>query len=191
MNTSLPNKAWLPLSGADIKTARAKVILSQDYINWNKYTGIVCFTSGHSGAALQREGINLHHISGKNIILCGPDPVSHFVPTRWYSQKEIQQLWPGCFDATSGHLSVYLMMQIGLSLRTLIGQLNSSIPYWVPSGSGETIVSLSLAYPKQKFVAVYNMGDENTEWSGEAPLNALVVNLAHEVKLGASNIGPH
>jgi hypothetical protein len=50
---------------------------------------------------------------------------------------------------------------------------------YVPSGSGETLVCLKLAYPEKKFIAVYNL-DAATEYSPRCPLNDFVKVMAED-----------
>ena len=51
----------------------------------------------------------------------------------------------------------------------------------VPTGSGETLVCLAMAFPKVKFIARYNI-DAATEYHEEAPLNKLVERLAFRIE---------
>lgn len=51
-------------------------------------------------------------------------------------------------------------------------KLNDKL-YYVPTGSGETIICLSLAFPHIEFVAVYNFS-EGSAYDEQAPLNEWV-----------------
>ena len=129
----------------------------------------VCFSCGNAAEALTNEGVDTLHIG----------PRGSLNPLKWWTQDEITKCFPTDFDATSGHLSVYLMQEIGSAYRDYLGDLNDDIIY-VPSGSGETLVCLKLAYPDKNFVAVYNL-DDATRYSEEAPLDRLVEILSYEV----------
>lgn len=131
----------------------------------------VCFSCGNAAEALIAEGVDTLHI--------GPHGV--LAPTRWFTPAQIARAFPGFFDATSGHLPLSLMTEIGQRYRAYLGGLPDVVR--VPSGSGETLVCLKLAYPETDFVAVYNL-DEATEYSAHAPLNSLVKALSKGVEFG-------
>ena len=99
--------------------------------------------------------------------------------------QEIKNRFPTYFDATSGHLNIELMQQIGKKYKEYLGELPSKV--YVPTGSGETLVCLKLVYPKTKFIAVYNLGKE-TEYNENAPLNTLVRLLSEEIILNPENM---
>jgi hypothetical protein len=44
----------------------------------------------------------------------------------------------------------------------------------VPTGSGETILCLKLAFPHIQFVAEYDNSNPATEYSADAPLSTIV-----------------
>ena len=132
-------------------------------------TKMVCFTSGNAGKYLRK--------FGADVLCIGPH--EDLVPNRWFSVSEIRQMFPDRLDVTSGHLSISDMKLIGLTYKAMLGELPNDILY-IPSGSGETLVSLKLAYPEKEFVAVYNL-DEHTEFSDNAPLNDLVELLSYDI----------
>lgn len=97
---------------------------------------------------------------------------------RWMSTAEIRRVWPGHFDATSGHLPPDLMNELARIYRLHLGPaLGKAAPIYVPTGSGETLVALSIAYPDAALVAVYGEGSA-TVFNARAPLNKLVAALA-------------
>lgn len=145
------------------KQIRAKVI--KEYISGKP---CVCFSCGNAAKALENEGIEVLHI--------GPHGVLE--PKKWFSQLEIAETFSNYFDATSGNLSMELMLQIGNAYKKYLGELTS--PVYVPSGSGETVLCLKLAYPEIDFVAVYNL-DEATEYSEQSPLNKIVEIICKKV----------
>lgn len=125
---------------------------------------VVCCTCGNAAAQLRRFGLDVVEI--------GPQGVLQ--PSRWLLPYELARIFPGHFDATSGHLSVHMMGQLGQRLRASLGDVPPDTE--VASGSGETAVALALAYPGIRFTAVYG-GSPATEWHEQAPLNGLVAQL--------------
>lgn len=158
--------ANLPLLRFPHKKIRASVI--REYMQNAGYDRAVCFSCGNAARALVEAGVNTLHI-GKNGVLA---------PKKWFSVAEVRNIWPSMFDATSGHLSASLMVEIGLSFRKYLGNLSDTV--YVPTGSGETLCCLKMAYPQTDFIAVYNI-DEATEYSEFAPLNAMVLVMAKEI----------
>lgn len=59
-------------------------------------------------------------------------------------------------------------------IKNLPGEIN------LPTGSGETLVCLKMAFPYAKINAVYNI-DDATLYNKEAPLNVIVGLLAERV----------
>jgi hypothetical protein len=102
-------------------------------------------------------------------------PAGDLQANRWWTPTEIACTWPHLFDATSGHLPVDLMAAIGARFRAYLGDLPQDTT--VPSGSGETVVCLALAYPNVRFTAIYG-GSAATRYDQRAPLNPLVRRLA-------------
>jgi hypothetical protein len=141
------------------KKIRAEYIA--DYIRAAGYHGAVVFGCGNGAQALRDCGITVIDIS----------PRGELVPTRWWQPEEIARVWPNYFDATSGHLPAWMMIEIGKKFREHIGDDLSEC--YVPSGSGETIVCLRWAYPGIKLSPIYNL-DEATQYSENSPLNFLV-----------------
>lgn len=133
---------------------------------------VLCLTCGNAAEALRRVGVDVVEVGPKGLL----------VPSGWLSAADIAFTWPGLFDATSGHLQVGMMHQLGLRLRRLLGDHLPSLR--VPSGSGETVVALALAYPEHRFTAVYG-GGPATSWNAKAPLNPLVAALCDVEGAGA------
>ena len=156
------------------KQLRACVI--REYIR-GRYDKVVCFSCGNAAKALEDAGVDTLHIGEMGVL----------EPHKWFTQAEIQKAFPTHFDATSGNLPVELMNKLAVTYRRYLTttldeykqQLEDDVVY-VPSGSGETLVCLKLAFPDKKFVAVYNL-DKATEYSSECPLNGLVRALAFDV----------
>ena len=156
------------------KVARAVAIA--DYLRATGRQSCVCFTCGNASKALRKVGLQVREV---------------LKPPRWYTLAEIQQLH-NRFDATSGHISTALMMATAYNLAAMIGKsplrdeiataISNGTPYVIPTGSGETLVTVKMIYPLLNVVPAYNL-DDSTRFSPKAPLNSLVLALAykHEV----------
>lgn len=153
------------------KAARAVAIA--DYLKVIGRQSCVCFTCGNASKALRKVGLQVREV---------------LKPPRWYTLAEIQQLHHR-FDATSGHISTALMMATAYNLAAAIGKspykaeiaeaISKGTPYVIPTGSGETLVTVKMIYPLLKVVPAYNL-DDSTQFSPKAPLNSLVLALAYE-----------
>ncbi len=119
---------------------------------------VVCFTCGNSSKYLTEAGVNVHAVVN---------------PDKWYTYAEIQRLY-GLFDATSGHLPMPLMMDIAMELRRTLVKLPNVVH--LPTGSGETYVTLCMAFPSTKIFPLYDL-DDSTRYNSGAPLNSLVNSL--------------
>lgn len=133
----------------------------------------VCFTCGNAAAALRAEGLE--------VVEVGRGAKADLVPARWFTYTKVASTFRGIFDATCGHLPLPLIIEIAQQLAAEMGDLERGI-YAVPSGSGETILCLSIAYPRCQFVAEYGTGGA-TEYQKNGPLNTLVARLC-AVKTG-------
>jgi len=143
------------------KKLRARVIA--DYVREGGYRGVVVFTCGNAAVALREAGLEVVEIGPRGALHAG----------KWWTQAEIHRSWPDLFDATSGHLSVPLMGDIAKEFRAHLGDLPPG-RYKVPSGSGETITCLRIAYPSLDFDAAYDNSKPETTLDPDAPLNAIV-----------------
>jgi hypothetical protein len=141
------------------KKLRAEVIAR--YCKEAGCRGVVCFSCGNASQALKDVGLYVVDIS----------PTGDMEARRWWTMAEIHKAWPDLLDATSGHLPVSLMNQIAESFEAYLGDLPNEVE--VPTGSGETLVCLRLAYPGHRFVPVRNI-NKATTYHPEAPLNKLV-----------------
>lgn len=152
------------------KQIRSKVI--QEYIE-GTYDRVLCFSCGNAGRALEELNLEVLHIGEEGILN----------PNKWFTLKEINHRFNNYFDATSGHLNIELMQMIGEEFKKYLGELPQT--NYIPTGSGETLVCLKLAYPNKDFIAVYNLGKE-TEYNENAPLNKLVELLSKEIILNGT-----
>ena len=148
------------------KKIRAAVI--KEYMQECGYKKAVCFSCGNASTALKDAGVDLLDMS----------PYGDMIAQRWFTPSEIMKWFPDSLDATSGHLSIELMSKIGKAFKEYLGEL-PQVNY-IPTGSGETITCLKMAYPDKEFVAVYNI-DQATEYSEQATLNGLVQCMASNI----------
>ena len=154
------------------KKIRSKVI--KEYIKGD-YDKIVCFSCGNAARALEEENLDVLHIGEEGVL----------TPNVWFSIKDIRHFFDSYFDGTSGHLSIDLMQMIGEAYKDYLGELPDHV--YLPTGSGETLVCLKMAYPNTDFIAVYNIGKE-TEYSEYAPLNKLVELLSYDILFADEDI---
>ena len=149
------------------KKIRAKVI--KKYMDENNYTQAVCFTCGNASKELKKIGVNVLEISQHGDLTAN----------KWFKISDIKNIFSNMFDATSGHLDIELMNLVSKEFKKELGELQENVLY-VPTGSGETLVCLKMAYPKKEFVAVYNI-DNATKYEKEAPLNKMVEACTKEI----------
>lgn len=156
---------------------RLRAMLLHDYIGADKK--YVCFSCGNTSKSLKRLGLDVLDIS----------PNGDLIPNRWFTIQEVRETFPDRFDATCGHLSIDIMNRLSNSYKGYFKHyLEMYDEIIVPTGSGETIVCLALAFPNKKFVARYNI-DASTEYHEEAPLNKLVEQLAFRIEFADKKEG--
>lgn len=167
-------KIWKPLDVSKIeKSVRARVI--KRHMEAYGYKLAVCFSCGNATRELKNAGVDLLAIS----------PGGDLLPNRWFTMAEITVKFPGYFDATSGHLSIALMNEIARQLKYELNLIPGEF-YDVPTGSGETIICLAIAFPQCKFRAVYDDNDPATAYEPNAPLNWLIAST-FETKMICKN----
>ena len=154
------------------KDYRAEVI--DEYVQDSGYAGVVVFTCGNAARALRKAnyapGVPQH--TPLEVVEVGPQGV--LKTDHWWTPAEIHKTWPNLFDATSGHLPYPLMVDIAEVFKTYLGELDPATVYLAPTGSGETIICLQIAYPACTFVAVYDNSNQATTRDNDAPLNSVV-----------------
>ena len=153
------------------KKIRSGII--EAYCRQANISGVVCFSCGNASRALMATGLDVIDVS----------PSGSLLPNKWWSPAEIKKAWPNRFDATSGHLSLLLMLKIANEFKVFYDNVAATKEEFirVPTGSGETIFCLHLAFPYKKFVAVYNMND-STKYESKAPLNEIVKQIAYDIE---------
>jgi len=147
------------------KQIRAEVIM-EHLAGINEYK-CVCFTCGNATKALRNIGVEVVSV-GDN---------EELKPAHWFNYTEIQRVFGGLFDATSGHLPMPLMQEIATRLKIRLGELKTGEVYYIDCGSGETIVCLAMAYPAIVFKPQRLAGYAPTSYSIHAPLNKLLLAL--------------
>lgn len=105
---------------------------------------VFCLSCGNASKAL------LNVLEGVDVVTIDPD--SPLLPTREMSVCEIYKYFgPENFNATSGYLPLDWMEAVGQKLSKLIPV---SKRYFVPCGSGETMMALSFFIPLRNLVGV-------------------------------------
>ena len=141
------------------KRIRAAVV--REYMDRNGIGTAVCFSCGNASRALRDAGVRVLDIS----------PSGDLEARRWFTQEEIRRLFPGCFDATSGHLPADLMLEVAARLRQRCeGEYQTGEVYHIRAGSGETVVCLAVAFPEARFVPVFDNTAPETVKEPGAPL---------------------
>lgn len=160
----------------NIKRLRATMLY--DYVGKDKK--YICFSCGNTSKSLKRLGLDVLDIS----------PDGDLTANRWFTIQEIREIFPNHFDATCGHLSIELMNKLSNIYRDFykLSWVSNYDEMIIPTGSGETICCLALAFPDKKFIARYNI-DASTEYHEEAPLNKLVEQLAFRIEFADKEKG--
>jgi len=138
------------------KSIRARIIA--DYLRRSGASACVCFSSGNAAYELRRCGLDVVEVG----------PAGDLQSRTWWKPEDIRRVWPERFDATPGHLPVFLMVRLAAAFRQSLGELPAPT-YEVPTGSGETITCLRWAYPGVQFVPIFGVG-RGTEREPNAPL---------------------
>lgn len=145
-----------------------RAVAIKEYMEKYGYKRAVCFSCGNASAALKKAGVSTLDISERGDLQA----------LRWFTQGEVGVYFGGMFDATSGHLPIECLLMVAERYREYIQSLPEEIN--LPTGSGETLVCLKLAFPHCRINAVYNL-DEATKYEEGAPLNRFVELLAEKI----------
>lgn len=141
------------------KALRAQVI--KEYMKEYGFDKAVCFSCGNASRELKLAGVDTLDISVSGDLLAN----------RWFTMGEIKKAFPEYFDATSGHLPWECMMRIAQKYKEYFKELPAVVN--LPTGSGETLVCLKMAFPETEIIPIYNI-DTATLYEPGAPLNSLV-----------------
>ncbi len=148
------------------KVLRAHLIL--DHVRAAGHRGVVAFSCGGATAALRLVGFG--EPGGPDLV--DVSPAGDLAPTdTWWTPARIHATWPAHFDATSGHLPLPLFLALVDALRDHAGDLPPGV-YDVPTGSGETVCALRLAYPTARHVfrAVWDDATPATRYDARGPM---------------------
>lgn len=148
------------------KALRAQAILA--YMALTGREMAVCFSCGNASKALKKEGVKTLDISA----------TGDLIANRWFQQYEVAKYFPEYFDATSGHIPVECMLDVARRFKEYLKKIPDEI--YLPTGSGETLVELKLAFPETRINAVYNLNDA-TRYDEECVLNGLVRIMANKI----------
>lgn len=151
------------------KRIRAEVV--QAYMTRCGISYAVCFSCGNASRYLKEAGVSLLDIS----------PQGDLTANRWFTMEEIRRRFPKAFDATSGHLPADLMGEIAERLKREFN-FEQDTEYIIPTGSGEGVVCLKMAFPDILFTPQYNNSDPATEYNDESPLNAVVRAMFNKIE---------
>lgn len=141
------------------KAYRAGVIAA--WMERAGYQDAVCFTCGRAAHELRNAGVNVLEVG----------PRGGLAALRWWTPAEIHRAWPGYFDATPGHLPMHLMVETARIIRRGEPEPTPG-EYVVPSGSGETIMCLKIAWPTLHLSPAFEVPglEAETRYEPEAPL---------------------
>lgn len=146
------------------KHIRADVI--DRYMRANGFRLCVCFSCGNASRILKEHGVPCVAVAPDGDLLAG----------RWWTMAEIRRTFPTAFDATSGQLPADVMLQVAHEFREEFAPVfaDGDKAYVIPTGSGETVLCLKLAFPDRTFIAQWRTGDPNCEYEPCAPLTPFV-----------------
>jgi hypothetical protein len=145
---------------AAVKLARTYAV--RDYVVAAGGVGVVCFSSGNASRLLREAGLDVVDVS----------PLGDLQPRGWISAGLIRRWFPNRFDATCGHLPLAVMASAALILR----RLTARPARWetaIPSGSGETLAILRMAFPDRRFYPTTD-GTPATERDPNNPLSTIL-----------------
>ena len=138
------------------------------YMRTNGYDKAVCFSCGNASRALKQCGIDVLDVS----------PTGDLQALRWFTIGEVHRHFPTHFDATSGPLPMDCMKEVAWWYKGKLKSIPDKIN--LPTGSGETLVCLKMAFPESHITAVYDL-DDATRYEKDAPLNPLVLAMADSI----------
>ena len=141
---------------------RLRSIAIAYYMRDNGYDKAVCFSCGNASRELRKAGVDVLDIS----------PTGDLQALRWFTIGEVHRHFPTHFDATSGHLPMDCMKDVAWWYKSELRNIPDAIN--LPTGSGETVLCLAMAFPQCQFLAEYNNANPATKYDEQAPLNAFI-----------------
>lgn len=137
-----------------------------EYVKETPYEGIVCVGEGPTVMELIKAAP-----AGMPVVTIETD--------RAISMEGIANAYPRHFDATNGHLPLWLMVRIANKFAEWINaNVRKSMggEVRIPTGSGETLFELRIAYPEiteTQFVALYDF-NRDKRFDPNGPINQAV-----------------
>ena len=119
------------------------------------------YTCGNSAIQLRAAGFT-------DVLDIGADGL--YQPNEWHYSHAVRQIFNHRVDLTSGHLPIDLCLTLGIAYSNALDK----IPNVIPSGSGETVLSLSLANPDNRFVAAFDNAYPHTTMNKENKITVLL-----------------
>jgi hypothetical protein len=87
------------------------------------------------------------------------------------------------------------MLRIAMYIRSVLGTIEGAdypgVGLAVPTGSGESIMCMHLAYPAYKFIAVYDDNSPSTTYFCSAPLSNVVARTFTPVYIREGDINEY
>lgn len=154
------------LIDVSLRAKQIRAIVIERYMRDNGYCLAVCFSCGNASRVLKEHGVPC--------VAVAPD--GDLQACRWWTMAEIRRVFPTAFDATSGQLPVDVMLEIAKEFRNEFAGVfeDEETAYVIPTGSGETVLCLKLAFPDKKFIAQWRTGDASCKYEPSAPLASFV-----------------
>lgn len=149
-----------------IRAKHIRAMVIGRYMRANGFRLCVCFSCGNASRILKEHGVPCVAVAPDGDLLAG----------RWWTMAEIRNTFPTAFDATSGQLPADVMLQIAQEFRKEFAAdfVADDRSYVIPTGSGETVICLKLAFPTKTFIAQWRKGDPTCEYDPAAPLTPFV-----------------
>ena len=121
----------------DLKKHRTNVI--KRYLDHDR-RDVIILSCGNAYSYLKK-ALPQNNVIGLSTSRQYPDCVK--LENRYYTSRELKELYPNSFNATPGMLPPYMYKEIGLELMSELSKQNySGDSLMVPCGSGETLVAL-------------------------------------------------
>lgn len=149
-----------------VRAKRIRAYVIRRHMKEHGFDRAICFSCGNATRALKSAKVDTLAIA----------PGADLAPTdRWFTISEIRDALPGYFDATPGHLPMDVMNRLAAAYRIAFADVFCSVTdFVVPTGSGETIICLKMAFPSVNFAAMWDNSSPATTFDDRAPLANIV-----------------
>ena len=148
----------------DFKRERARLIY--DFLHTGFSTPkVVLLTCGNAAQACREHAMDVVELGG--------GPCADLAPNQWMKPGHVARLFPDRFDATSGHLPLWMLIELAKTMRVknpdalALSDFDEKEEIYVPSGSGESAVITALAFPALRVVACFDDSQPATTWNDE------------------------